>query len=231
MSSLMSLCLFFFFSFILAAPLDPRTVYDPPILSPTSDSVWVVGEVETVTWNATGIPAGVTGMIRLGYLTPDSEHLSVTLASGFNLTDEKVNVTVPAVVSRTNYIVVLFGDSGNASPEFTILASNGTSASSAAASSTPSSTSTPTSKNAGASATPSPPIATASSSAPISTATTPSSSTSGSSSSSLPTSSLPTSASPVTSPIPSPSNNAGWSTNKLLTYQILVAPAALLLVF
>jgi hypothetical protein len=35
-----------------------------------------------------------------------------TLASGFNLTDEKVKVTVPAVVSRTSYIVVLFGDSG-----------------------------------------------------------------------------------------------------------------------
>ncbi|KAJ7505130.1 hypothetical protein B0H11DRAFT_2186623 [Mycena galericulata] len=129
MAPLMSLCLFFFFSFILAAPLDTRTVYAPPITNPTSSSVWTVGEVETVTWNATGIPAGVTGQIQLGYLTPGNEHLSVILASGFNLTDEKVNVTVPAVVSRTNYIVVLFGDSGNISPTFTIQGSTSASGS------------------------------------------------------------------------------------------------------
>ncbi|KAJ6525282.1 hypothetical protein DFH09DRAFT_996190 [Mycena vulgaris] len=242
MSHLMSLCLFFLFSLILAAPLGTRTVFDPPILNPTADSVWTVGEVETVTWNATGIPAGVTGMIMLGFLTPDSEHLSVTLASGFNLTDEKVNVTVPAVVSRTNYIVVLFGDSGNASPEFTIQGLNSTSASGSASSSSTKRTSTGTfigtPTSVGTSATP---IASASSSAPLSTATAPSSLSAviapssspaalQSSSSSLPSSSLSTSSSPVTSPSPSPSNNAGWSTNKLMTYQVLLAPAVLLLV-
>jgi hypothetical protein len=85
----MILSLFLFFSVILAAPLDSRTVFDPPITSPTAQSIWKVGEVQTVTWqvhfvripssfslvyrNATGIPAGVTGKIMLGYLSPDSE--------------------------------------------------------------------------------------------------------------------------------------------------------------
>ncbi|KAJ7677471.1 hypothetical protein B0H17DRAFT_1079256 [Mycena rosella] len=238
MAHFMSLSLFFVFTFILAlgAPLDTRTVYAPPILNPTADSVWKVGEVETVTWNATGIPAGVTGMIMLGYLTPDSEHLSVTLASGFNLTDEKVNVTVPAVVSRTNYIVVLFGDSGNISPQFTIQGLDGTSVSgTTAASSKAPSTGTPTSNKAGSSVTSSHPSVTALPSIPISTTTSPASSSittsSVSSSSTLgsSSSSLPTSSSPTTSPTPPPSNNAGWSTNKVLAYQVLLAPAALLL--
>ncbi|KAJ7245023.1 hypothetical protein B0H12DRAFT_795021 [Mycena haematopus] len=113
MSRLTILCLFLFFSAILAAPLDSRTAYAPPITSPNAQSVWKVGEVETVTWNATGIPAGVTGQVQLGYLDPNSEgeHLSTILATGFNLTDEQVNITVPSVVTRTSYVIVLFGDS------------------------------------------------------------------------------------------------------------------------
>ncbi|KAJ7134795.1 hypothetical protein C8R44DRAFT_697636 [Mycena epipterygia] len=238
MSPLMSLCLvFFLFSFIHAAPLDPRTVFAPPILSPTAKSVWTVGAVETVTWNASGIPAGVTGMIKLGFLTSESENLSVTLASGFNLTDEKVNITVPAVVTRTNYIIVLFGDSGNASPEFTIQGLSAPASASGTTSASPptgtSSINTPTSGKGSVSATPSPPIATASSSAPVSTATAPPSSAPGSSSSAPGSSSLApgfSSSSAVTSPSPSPSNNAGWSMNKLTTYRVMVVPAALLLV-
>ncbi|KAJ7928072.1 hypothetical protein B0H13DRAFT_1969213 [Mycena leptocephala] len=234
MPHLMILCLFLFFSVILAAPLDSRTVFDPPITSPTAQSIWKVGEVQTVTWNATGIPAGVTGKIMLGYLSPDSEgeHLSDTLASGFNLTDEKVKVTVPAVVSRTSYIVVLFGDSGNISPEFTIQGLSSSSAS--ATSSKPSSASTGSisSPTQSLSNTPSPPISASfpaspssapTSSAPISTATAPSSGPA--SSSSL----LPTSTSPVSSPSPSPSNNAGWSMNTLKTYQVMMTAVVVLL--
>ncbi|KAJ7095725.1 hypothetical protein B0H15DRAFT_964404 [Mycena belliarum] len=210
--------LFSLFSSILAAPLDTRTVYAPPITNPTADSVWKVGEVETVTWQVRSI--------MLGYLTPDSEHLSLTLASGFNLTDEKVNVTVPPVVSRTNYIVVLFGDSGNHSPEFTIQGTDGTSASSAATSSKSASrgASSAVAPTGGLSITPTR-LPTSSSSGPPASALSSPSSVPGSSSSSLPTS-VPA----VTSPSPSPSPNAGWSTNRLLTYQALMAPAVLLLV-
>ncbi|KAJ6621845.1 hypothetical protein B0H10DRAFT_2016042 [Mycena sp. CBHHK59/15] len=223
MSPLMSLLSLLVVVLVNATPLEIRTVYAPPITSPTADTVWTVGEVETVTWNATGIPAGVTGMIMLGYLTPGNEHLNQTLASGFNLTDEQVKVTVPAVVSRTNYIVVLFGDSGNTSPEFTIQGSSSSTTSnveaSTAAATETFSIATPTSSGS-KTVTRSPPIATGSFSPPLSAATNPSSS-------SASPSSLTTSPSAAVSP--SPSNNAGWSSNRLNACQVAMAPLALLL--
>ncbi|KAJ7021583.1 hypothetical protein C8F04DRAFT_1273439 [Mycena alexandri] len=236
MSPFMSLCIFLLFSVatILAAPLDSRTVFAPPITSPTAQTVWKVGAVETVT-NATGIPAGVTGKIMLGFLssTSEGEHLSATLASGFNLTDQKVDVTVPSVAPGTQYIIVLFGDSGNLSPTFTIQGPSPSTSSGGTPTSAESSPSTGTS-SAGSqtrediSTLPTPPIATRSSSGPISTSTAPPS-PSGTSSPSLPTSSAPALSAPASSPSPSPNTSAGWSMNKLKTYQLLMAPAVLLL--
>ncbi|KAJ7367105.1 hypothetical protein DFH08DRAFT_836562 [Mycena albidolilacea] len=248
MSRLTILCLFMLFSVILAAPLDSRTVFAPPITSPTEQSVWKVGQTQTVTWDATGIPAGVMGKIQLGYLDPNSpgEHLSTILATGFNLTDEKVRITVPPVVTRSSYIVVLFGDSGNISPQFTIQGSSSSSASPSSASTSGSGVasspaSTPTgpvgSPSLSLTVTPSPPIATGSSgfSAPLSTPTAPLSPSSApsapvSSSSSLPASSA---AAVTTSgiPSPSPSPNAGWSMNEFKTYQVMITPALALLLF
>lgn len=44
-----------------------------------------------------------------------------TLADGFPLTSGSVNFVLPTdVAARDDYIVVLFGDSGNASPKFSI---------------------------------------------------------------------------------------------------------------
>ncbi|KAJ7784373.1 hypothetical protein B0H16DRAFT_1876838 [Mycena metata] len=246
MSPFTSLCIFLLFSVvaILAAPLDSRTVFDPPITSPTAQTVWKVGSVETVTWNATGIPAGVTGKIMLGFLssTSEGEHLSDTLASGFNLTDEKVDVTVPQVATGTQYIIVLFGDSGNFSPTFTIQGSSSSTSSGGTSTSAESSPSTGTSSisrqtvQTVSTLLPTPPIATSSSSAPISTSTAPSSSSGtsspGTSSPSLPTSSSPASSSSASASSPSSSPNtsaAGWSMNKLKTYQLFMAPAVLLL--
>ncbi|KZT27405.1 hypothetical protein NEOLEDRAFT_1026610, partial [Neolentinus lepideus HHB14362 ss-1] len=108
-------------------PLAARDIWDPPVTSPTGGTVWNVGETQTVTWDTSSPPSVVTsynGQLVLGYLDPNSpgEHLTlgIPLASGFNLTDGKVSFTVPDVPTRSSYIVVLFGDSGNASPEFTI---------------------------------------------------------------------------------------------------------------
>jgi hypothetical protein len=114
MSPLMSLCLVFLFSFILAAPLDTRTVFDPQILSPNADSVWTVGQVETVVWqvpalfssdtslsllfrNATGIPAGVTGMIKLGFQTSDSENLCKRASSFLTFGRNSLTLTLPSL--------------------------------------------------------------------------------------------------------------------------------------
>ncbi|TEB30565.1 hypothetical protein FA13DRAFT_1792164 [Coprinellus micaceus] len=64
-------------------------------------------------------------MVVLGYWSPESdgEHLDYEhpLASGFSLADGEVEVEIPAdVESGENYFIVLFGDSGNVSPNFTI---------------------------------------------------------------------------------------------------------------
>ncbi|TFY71067.1 hypothetical protein EVG20_g1926 [Dentipellis fragilis] len=116
------------------------------------------------------------------------------LADDFDLHSGTVEITVPNVASGTNYIVVLFGDSGNASPQFTI---SGGSSSSAAPSSTvseatstaPSSSVTPTARASTPAAAPSEtsdaPPAPPTSAAPTSTPPT----SVGSSSASSPTSS------------------------------------------
>ncbi|KZV73721.1 hypothetical protein PENSPDRAFT_574146 [Peniophora sp. CONT] len=119
----------------LAAPytakLDKREVFDPKITSPAASTVWTVGQTVDVTWDTSTIPSGQTvfGMLVLGFLTDDSENLDIDnpLAANITLNDGKTSITVPTVDPKTNYIVVLFGDSGNASPEFTIKAATTTS--------------------------------------------------------------------------------------------------------
>ncbi|KAG2183236.1 hypothetical protein INT43_006240 [Umbelopsis isabellina] len=47
-----------------------------------------------------------------------------TLANNFKLVSGSHNITLPSDLStKHSYIIVLFGDSGNASPEFTIVKS------------------------------------------------------------------------------------------------------------
>ncbi|KAI0917131.1 hypothetical protein AcW1_007593 [Taiwanofungus camphoratus] len=100
-------------------------VYSPPITSPSVFSVWTVGSNQTVTWNTASIPSenqNSTGLLLLGYQEDNNEHLDIRspLATGFPIASGSVNVVVPNVTTRSDYIVVLFGDSGNASPQFTI---------------------------------------------------------------------------------------------------------------
>lgn len=126
-------------SLALSLPLNLRDVVDPPITSPTADTVWQVGEKQLVTWSTDGLSPNVTnpvGMLVLGYMYNNSENLMLSspLATNLNYTDGQVLITVPDVETREDYIVVLFGDSGNASPEFTII--NDSSSSSAPAPST-----------------------------------------------------------------------------------------------
>ncbi|KIK44355.1 hypothetical protein CY34DRAFT_66699, partial [Suillus luteus UH-Slu-Lm8-n1] len=97
----------------------------PPITSPTAGTLWHVGEKQLVTWNTDNLPANMTnpvGMLVLGYDYNNSENLMLNspLATNINYTLGQVLITVPNVETREDYIVVLFGDSGNASPMFTI---------------------------------------------------------------------------------------------------------------
>ncbi|KZT73867.1 hypothetical protein DAEQUDRAFT_661347 [Daedalea quercina L-15889] len=115
----------------LAAPAsfipvpDDIILWSADISSPTILSVWDVGSTQTVTWDASKVPqtsANHTGIVLLGYSEDGSENLDTQtpLASGFLIADGKVDITVPNVTTRSDYIVVLFGNSGNSSPTFTI---------------------------------------------------------------------------------------------------------------
>ncbi|KAF8516334.1 hypothetical protein BU17DRAFT_16262, partial [Hysterangium stoloniferum] len=110
-------------SLVNARALSQRDVFNPPIIYPTTGTVWHVGDKHNVTWDPSVLPPAFpgTGMIVLGFLDDSgdgNEHLD--LAKGFQLITGRAEITVPSVITRDSYILVLFGDSGNASPAFTI---------------------------------------------------------------------------------------------------------------
>ncbi|KAF8904108.1 hypothetical protein CPB84DRAFT_1677535 [Gymnopilus junonius] len=114
---------------VAASPLGlfRRDVVAPRITSPTADSVWPIGSVQTVTWDTSDLPppsqiTNAIGQIILGFNSTDSLNLDFDhpLAKGFNITDGSVKVTVPNVTPRDDYLIVLFGDSGDTSPQFAI---------------------------------------------------------------------------------------------------------------
>ncbi|KAJ7625391.1 hypothetical protein DFH06DRAFT_1339733 [Mycena polygramma] len=120
-----------------ASPLRPQQldVVTPHITSPAQAVSWAPGSTQQVTWETKSIPpadVNNTGMILLGYRSTTydskgrpqpSENLNIShpLANHFPIGAGCQNITVPFdAVPRDNYIVVLFGDSGNTSPEFKI---------------------------------------------------------------------------------------------------------------
>ncbi|KAG2033693.1 hypothetical protein BDR03DRAFT_657713 [Suillus americanus] len=152
-------------SLTLSLPLNLRDVVDPPITSPTAGTVWHVGEKQLVTWSTVGLSSNVTnsaGMLVLGYMYNNSENLMLNspLATNINYADGQVLITVPNVETREDYIVVcklwvsarsssnnfdqVFGDSGNASPEFTIIDDSSSSSAPAPSTSSSDQSATPT---------------------------------------------------------------------------------------
>ncbi|KAH9955135.1 hypothetical protein BC827DRAFT_1238381 [Russula dissimulans] len=111
-----------------ALPFEKRLVIDPSITSPSADTVWTPGNEELVTWDPSMVPAtgNYTGTLLLGNPNANGENLDLNnpLADGFSLRDGSVRVICPKVPPGNTYIVVLFGDSGNASPRFTITSVN-----------------------------------------------------------------------------------------------------------
>jgi hypothetical protein len=106
-----------------------RDVWAPPITEPSAGTIWQTDTDVTVTWDTSGEPQDVTnptGTILLGFYLANGtggENLDVDhpLASGFPLTDGQVTFEVPSTIEPgNNYIIALFGDSGNVSPQFTI---------------------------------------------------------------------------------------------------------------
>lgn len=107
----------------LCAPLSAvmrRDVWVPKITSPTSGSTWTVGGSFLVTWDTSSKPPQVTNPYGKIYLRLGDETQSSPIASGFALTDGRVEVTIPSDTTPGQYRVVLFGDSGNWSDQFPI---------------------------------------------------------------------------------------------------------------
>ncbi|KAJ7486045.1 hypothetical protein B0H11DRAFT_2186629 [Mycena galericulata] len=118
-----------------STPIGPQEliVVTPHITRPIANATWPAGSNQIVTWETEDIPPASmndTAKIVLGHrsTTPDKHGNSETSENldwdhplvNCTLGDGHANITVPNVPSGTKYIVVLFGDSGNASPEFTI---------------------------------------------------------------------------------------------------------------
>ncbi|KAF8997913.1 hypothetical protein BDQ17DRAFT_1362831 [Cyathus striatus] len=119
-----SVVLFSLFSTLAAAsPINiaSRDVFVPPILYPHAGTVWKVGQHHNVTWDVSDAPAQITNPVGQVFLRQNGlTQLSNPLAQGFNILDGRVVIQVPNVAPAKDYQLVLFGDSGNFSPLFTI---------------------------------------------------------------------------------------------------------------
>ncbi|KAF8806842.1 hypothetical protein BYT27DRAFT_7101026 [Phlegmacium glaucopus] len=106
--------------FAIPVDLESRDVYVPPILYPKQGTVWLVGEHHHVTWDTSNPPAQITNKIGQIFLRKGDLTTPVILANNFDILLGKIEITVPWVQDGDDYQVVLFGDSGNFSPKFTI---------------------------------------------------------------------------------------------------------------
>jgi hypothetical protein len=120
---------FFVFLFALLAlvhaypiSLTVRDVFVPEILTPEAGDSWVIGETQSVTWNVSSPPAQITNTVGQILLRKGERTQNVTLAANFSILAGNVSFIVPPVTPDDGYSIVLFGDSGNFSPLFSIVA-------------------------------------------------------------------------------------------------------------
>ncbi|KAL0960097.1 hypothetical protein HGRIS_011741 [Hohenbuehelia grisea] len=110
---------------VYASPIDARAALDvfvPPVTAPVAGAVWPIGSQQNVTWDISNAPTQITNrfgriVLRKGDLTT-----SIILAAGFDILNAVQEVTVPDVTPDVDYSLTLFGDSGNFSPTFSIVA-------------------------------------------------------------------------------------------------------------
>ncbi|EJD40998.1 hypothetical protein AURDEDRAFT_32373, partial [Auricularia subglabra TFB-10046 SS5] len=98
----------------------PLVVWDPRILYPKSGVVWVRGQSHNVTWDTSDAPSQISEQSIIRLRKGDSTQ-PTNLAAGFDLRSGRQQITIPTnIPAGSNYRVVLFGDSGNWSDQFTI---------------------------------------------------------------------------------------------------------------
>ncbi|KAK0457227.1 uncharacterized protein EV420DRAFT_1271664 [Desarmillaria tabescens] len=110
------------FALVLAGPvnLDERDVFVPPILYPHSGTVWTIKQRHNVTWDTSNAPVNITNSRGYILLRKANRATPLILAEGFDILLGRIEVTVPWVIQGDDYSLVLFGDSGNWSDNFTI---------------------------------------------------------------------------------------------------------------
>lgn len=97
------------------------TVFVPRITSPTAGTVWTAGNTYTVTWDTSNAPEQISNRSQVVLAKGGRQDYQHPLAKDFDLRAGSVDITIPADTEPGNdYAIVLFGDSGNYSPEFTI---------------------------------------------------------------------------------------------------------------
>ncbi|KAL1743837.1 hypothetical protein HDZ31DRAFT_64646 [Schizophyllum fasciatum] len=103
-----------------AAVRDAETIWIPHILTPNRVTVWHTGHKANVTWETSDAPEVISNGAAI-QLRKGSEPFDGYLAEGFDLRAGFVEVDVPyALNPDDDYLICLFGDSGNFSEEFTI---------------------------------------------------------------------------------------------------------------
>jgi len=98
-------------------------VFTPTIISPNCTTVWTEGQQYNVTWKTSNAPVNISNVasVRLGV---NHTITKTILASNFNLRTGWVTITVPSDLTPGNYSIFLFGDSGDESDQFPIVAPN-----------------------------------------------------------------------------------------------------------
>ncbi|KAF8966073.1 hypothetical protein BDZ97DRAFT_1809424 [Flammula alnicola] len=99
-------------------------VWDPTIIKPDAHSVWVAGRQELVLWDTSNAPVNISNgaAIILNKMNGTLSVTQVSLAEGFDLRSGHEVVTVPTDTIPGIYTITLFGDSGNRSPDFKLIA-------------------------------------------------------------------------------------------------------------
>ncbi|KAF8077638.1 hypothetical protein FPV67DRAFT_1443253 [Lyophyllum atratum] len=111
-------------SFSHGAAVDVRAkldIFDPRIISPNAQTIWVVGQVETVVWDTSDAPINISNGAAVELNPTVGPWAPLRILAGFDLRGGAVNVTVPDVPAG-QYSITLYGDSGNRSHKFTVVA-------------------------------------------------------------------------------------------------------------
>ncbi|KIK62843.1 hypothetical protein GYMLUDRAFT_164196 [Collybiopsis luxurians FD-317 M1] len=96
-------------------------VWAPTIFTPNASSVWAEGKQYNVTWDTSDAPQNISNAasVVLGNNTRLTDRV---LAANFDLRRGWVTVTCPDdIFPGKNYSIILFGDSGDQSQQFSIV--------------------------------------------------------------------------------------------------------------